>query len=228
MLREREWSMSMHVPEALSIKQYLPAYLEPNLSPEELLTGVTFASGASGLDPLTSKVASVISLTEQLEYFKEGIEKMKQFAGLEKTNFILANSVYLVVAGSDDISNTYYGSPFRRLHYDIDSYTNLMIDEASSFIQDLYKVGARRIGIFSTPPTGCLPSQRTVGGGILRGCAENYNQACQLFNSKLTVAIDSLSHKLPNSKLVYIDIYSAMTELIQNADKYGMYTLSAI
>ncbi|KAL2895406.1 GDSL esterase/lipase EXL3, partial [Bienertia sinuspersici] len=51
---------------------------------------------------------------------------------------------------------------------------------------ELYNLGARRIGVFSTPPIGCVPSQRTVGGGILRECAENYNQACQLFNSKLS------------------------------------------
>ncbi|KAL2895405.1 GDSL esterase/lipase EXL3, partial [Bienertia sinuspersici] len=121
--------------EELSIKQYVPAYLDPKLSPEDLLTGVTFASGAAGFDPLTSKLASVISLSQQLEYFKESIEKMKQLVGIEKTNFILTNSVYLVVAGSDDISNTYFDSPFRRLHYDIDSYTDLMLDSASSFVQ---------------------------------------------------------------------------------------------
>ncbi|KAL2895403.1 GDSL esterase/lipase EXL3 [Bienertia sinuspersici] len=207
--------------EELSIKEYVPAYLDPNLSSEDLLTGVTFASGGAGFDPLTSKLSSVISLPQQLDYFKEGIEKMKELVGIEKTNFILTNSVYYLVAGSDDISNTYYGTPFRRPHYDIDSYTDLMLDSASSFVQDLYKLGARRIGIFNIPPLGCVPSQRTVGGGILRECAENYNQACQLFNSKLSAAIDSLSSKLPNSKLVYVDIYTTFLDLIQNPNKYG-------
>lgn len=43
--------------EEFSIKEYLPAYLDTNLSPQDLLTGVSFASGAAGFDPLTSQVA---------------------------------------------------------------------------------------------------------------------------------------------------------------------------
>jgi len=42
--------------EEFAIKQYMPAYLHPNLGPEDLLTGVSFASGGSGYDPLTSKI----------------------------------------------------------------------------------------------------------------------------------------------------------------------------
>lgn len=43
--------------EELGIKEYLPAYLDPNLKPSDLPTGVCFASGASGYDPLTPKIA---------------------------------------------------------------------------------------------------------------------------------------------------------------------------
>lgn len=43
--------------EELGIKELLPAYLQPNLQPEDLLTGVTFASGGCGYDPLTTELA---------------------------------------------------------------------------------------------------------------------------------------------------------------------------
>ena len=42
---------------ALEIKELLPAYLDPNLQPQDLITGVCFASGGSGYDPLTPKLA---------------------------------------------------------------------------------------------------------------------------------------------------------------------------
>ncbi|KNA16355.1 hypothetical protein SOVF_089900 [Spinacia oleracea] len=210
------------IAEELSIKQYLPAYLDANLSPEDLLTGVSFASGASGFDPLTSKIASALPLTEQLEDFKEYIEKVKNIVGEERANFILRNSIYFVVAGSDDIANTYFGTPFRRSHYDVNSYTDLMLHSATSFVQELYKLGARRISVFGAPPIGCVPSQRTLGGGIVRECAENYNDAAKLFNSKLSDELDSLTLKLPNSKIVYTDIYTPLFDIIQHPLKYGL------
>ncbi|GFZ10467.1 GDSL-like Lipase/Acylhydrolase superfamily protein [Actinidia rufa] len=45
--------------EELGIKELLPAYLDPNLQTEDLKTGVNFASGGAGFDPLTSALARV-------------------------------------------------------------------------------------------------------------------------------------------------------------------------
>ncbi|KAF9621430.1 hypothetical protein IFM89_021469 [Coptis chinensis] len=42
--------------DALGIKKFLPAYNDPTLKPEDLLTGVSFASGGSGLDPFTAQL----------------------------------------------------------------------------------------------------------------------------------------------------------------------------
>lgn len=47
----------------------MPAYLDPNLNVEDLKTGVSFASGASGYDVLTSIVA-VTSYSVQLSTCK--------------------------------------------------------------------------------------------------------------------------------------------------------------
>ena len=41
----------------MGLKQYVPAYLGTQLSDWDLLTGVSFASGACGFDPLTSELA---------------------------------------------------------------------------------------------------------------------------------------------------------------------------
>ena len=42
--------------EEFGVKELVPAYLDPHLTTQDLLTGVSFASGASGYDPLTSKI----------------------------------------------------------------------------------------------------------------------------------------------------------------------------
>ncbi|KAI8549468.1 hypothetical protein RHMOL_Rhmol06G0026700 [Rhododendron molle] len=203
------------IAEELGIKELIPAYLDPNLQDKDLPTGVSFASGATGFDPQTPVIVSVISLDEQMKMFKEYIGRLKGMVGEERTNFILTNSVYLVIAGSDDLANTYFTIGIRKLQYDVNSYTDLM---------ELHALGAKRIGLFGAAPIGCLPSQRTLGGGILvRHCAENYNQAAQMFNAKVLVALRSLKSSLNDAKarLVYVDIYNPLLDLIQNHEKYG-------
>ncbi|KAK6118819.1 hypothetical protein DH2020_047432 [Rehmannia glutinosa] len=207
--------------EELGIKAVLPAYLDPSLQDQDFLTGVNFASGASGYDPLTSKIASVLSLTDQLELFREYITKLKKIAGDEKSSEILKESLIVLITGSNDITNTYFLTPFRQPHYDVPSYTELQVSYASSFVQDLYGLGARRIGVFSLPPIGCLPFQRTLRGGFERKCADEYNQVAQLFNEKLSHEMTSLNKRFPDAQLVYVDIYNPTLDIVNNPQKYG-------
>ncbi|KAG2692829.1 hypothetical protein I3843_08G068100 [Carya illinoinensis] len=154
----------------------------------DLITGACFASGGSGYDPLTPKLVSVLSMSDQLEMFKEYKAKLKGIVGEERTNFILSKSLLiLVVAGRDDIANTYFVSHARELEYDVPSYTDLMLDEATTFFN----------------------------------CSEKYNQAAELFNMKLSASLDSLNRNLPNSKMIYLDVYTPLLDLIENPKKYG-------
>ncbi|KAJ1416490.1 SGNH hydrolase superfamily [Sesbania bispinosa] len=66
-------------------------------------------------------------------------------------------------------------------------------------MQELYGLGARRIGVIGFPPIGCVPSQRTISGGIQRACSDSEKQAAILFNTKLLSQMDAL--KEPNSKV---------------------------
>ncbi|MED6137280.1 hypothetical protein PIB30_063631 [Stylosanthes scabra] len=207
--------------EDLGIKEFLPAYLDPNLESSDLLTGVNFASGGAGYDSLTSLTASAISISGQVDLFKEYIGKLKGMVGEERANFIINNSFYIIVFGSNDISNTYFLSRIRQLQYDIPSYTNLLLQSASHFFKELYDLGARRVAIFNIPPLGCIPFQRTAAGGIQRDCAQNINDAAEFFNAKLSHQIDSFNQQFPDARNVYIDVYTPLLDIILNYQKYG-------
>lgn len=72
-------------------------------------------------------------MADQLTYFQEYIEKVKGFAGKEKAEHIISKSLSIVIAGSDDLANTYYGTHAEEFLFDIDSYTSFMANSAASF-----------------------------------------------------------------------------------------------
>ncbi|WCJ32664.1 GDSL-like Lipase/Acylhydrolase family protein [Euphorbia peplus] len=207
------------IAEAFGVKKVLPAYLDPNLKTEDLLTGVCFASGGNGFDPVTNSLSGAFSLGDQLKFLKEYKEKIKAIVGEERSAEIVAKSAYILCTGTNDILNTYFLSTY--LQTDINSYTDFMIRNFITFIKDLYAVGARRFGVLSLPIAGCVPSQRTVRGGLQRNCFEKGNQAALLFNSKLVSAINTLNSTLPDSLLLYLDIYNPLRDLIEAPAKYG-------
>ncbi|XP_074347051.1 GDSL esterase/lipase EXL3-like [Apium graveolens] len=209
----------------LGIKDLLPAYLDPNLQSKDLPTGVTFASGGTGYDTQTSTLAEVIPLEKQLKMFQEYLEKLKSIVGEKKTSYILANSVFLLVAVSNDLANTYFSFGFRRFQYDVPSYADFLVSKCSEIIKELYDLGARRLAVFGAPPIGCLPIQRTLAGGLQRTCVDKYNDAAKLYNTKLSSKLDSLAKNLSRSNVVYIDIYNPLFDIIQNPQAYGFDTV---
>jgi len=53
------------------------------------------------------------------------------------------------------------------------------------------------------------------------GCAKQYNEVSQYFNSKLKEALAQLRVDLPLAAIIYVDIYSPKYSLFQNPKKYG-------
>ncbi|XP_044480272.1 GDSL esterase/lipase EXL3-like [Mangifera indica] len=208
------------IAEKLGIKELVPAYLDPDLQMEDLRTGVNFASAGAGYDSLTSSIASVIPLTEQLQMFDEYIERVKESFGEETARNIIANGFYVVSVSSNDIANTYYLFS-ARMYLNISDYTDLLNALASDFYEGLYKRGARKIAIFGAPPLGCVPIVRTFKGGQDRNCVTSINEASQLFNSKFKVTLQNLNKKYPDSRMVYVDDYTILNDMVQTPEKHG-------
>ncbi|KAK1261581.1 GDSL esterase/lipase EXL3 [Acorus gramineus] len=209
------------IAEKLGITEYLPAYLDPELSPEDLLTGATFASGGSGYDPLTAKIPMVLSPWDQLEMFEEYKEKLKAVAGEERAAIIVSESIYVLCFGTNDLANTYFSTPFRSAEYDLPSYINFVLRWATSFLKELYASGARKFAIIGLPPIGCLPYQKTLRGGITRECFDTFNEAALAFNSRCNIEIQKLNSELDGVKIAFGDIYGIIMDLIQNPFKHG-------
>ncbi|KAL8216479.1 hypothetical protein R6Q57_023316 [Mikania cordata] len=204
--------------EALRVKNYLPASLDPLIEDKDLQTGVSFASAGSGLDPLTSTQTSTIPISTQLDMFKEYVGKLKRNVGVETANNIISNSVVVVSIGTNDLL---LSQPYRRLQYDVPTYSNMLVKRVLNLTQEIYMLGVRRIVVLSTPPIGCLPAVRTIAGGPQRTCVDEENNIAQLFNNNLKQQLQLWTTAVPQSKVAFIDYYGTLMSIIENPQKYG-------
>ncbi|KAK7280771.1 hypothetical protein RJT34_25838 [Clitoria ternatea] len=203
---------------ALGIKQTVPAYLTQGLSIEDLVSGVSFASGGTGSDDTTANIQGVLKLSAQLRLFREYIRKVKRSVGKERVSKIISNSLYLFSSGNNDIAITYL--PLKSLT-PFPKYADLLVGWNIKFVRSLYKLGARKVWVLSTLPLGCLPGARTVGGGLLRDCAPLMNLAAQVFNAKLSAAIKSLRATHSDYDIKFVDVYNPLLNVIQNPSSAG-------
>ncbi|XP_037455163.1 GDSL esterase/lipase At1g20120-like [Triticum dicoccoides] len=204
----------------LGIKELLPPYLRNDLPLSELLTGVVFASGGSGYDPLTSIPSTATSSTGQLELFLEYKERLRALVGEEEMTRVISEGIYFTVMGANDLANNYFTVPLRHHQYDLPSYVKFLVSSAVNFTTKLNEMGAKKIAIIGIAPIGCCPSQRALGS---RECEPMMNQAANLFNSEIEKEIQRLDaeQNVRGSKFIYLDIYYNLLDLIQRPGFYG-------
>eukprot|EP00253_Pinus_taeda_P001563 PITA_01563 len=210
-----------YIVSSLGIKELLPAYLDPELKSEDLITGVSFASSGTGYDNVTAKILSVIPLWKQMEYFTQYQNQLIELVGKAAASYILSEAIYGISMGSNDFVNNYFINPIRMAQYTVEEYEDFLVEIATEFIRWIYSMGARKLAVIGVPPLGCLPSVITIRGGHSEGCVNEYNEASMGFNQKLIAAVDSLSTELVGLKMAYGDIYSILYDIIEFPQKYG-------
>ncbi|XP_057847458.2 GDSL esterase/lipase At2g42990 [Cryptomeria japonica] len=210
----------------LGLKDTVPPFLDPKLSTQDLLTGVSFASAGTGFDNLTAEVVSVIPVLKQVEYFKEYKARLTDLVGEENSSYIIREAIFLSIAGSNDFLENYYSLPNRRAHFSVEQYEDFLLNIYVTFIEDLYRLGGRKFGMYGLPPMGCVPLERSLYGQLSSGCVEIYNQAALSYNAQLMSTVSKLKTRLPGIKVVYVDIYYSSLDIIENPSKYGFETSS--
>ncbi|KAL1220146.1 GDSL esterase/lipase APG [Cardamine amara subsp. amara] len=207
--------------ETLGFTKYPPAYLSPEASGNNLLIGANFASAASGYDEKAAYMNHAITLPQQVEYFKEYKSKLIKVAGSKKSDSIIKGAIYLLSAGSSDFVQNYYVNPVLNKFLTVDEYGSSLIENFSTFIKQVYSIGARKIGVTSLPPTGCLPAARTLFGFHEQGCVQRLNTDAQNFNKKLNAAASKLQKQYSGLKIVVFDIYTPLYDLVQKPSESG-------
>jgi phospholipase/lecithinase/hemolysin len=88
-------------------------------------------------------------------------------------------------------------------------------------LQELYSLGARRIGVSSLAPLGCLPAVIRVFSHGSKACVTRFNEDAKGFNQKLNHTVLALSKKYPDLRIAVFDIYQPIYDLVTAPSKQG-------
>ncbi|PWA34952.1 GDSL esterase/lipase [Artemisia annua] len=121
--------------ENLGFTTYPPPILSKEANGKNLLLGANFASGGSGYYETTAEIYGTISLSKQLEYYKEYQKKLVGIAGKFNATSIITGSVYLLSSGSSDFVQNYYVNPLLYEEYTPYQFSDILIQAYSHFIQ---------------------------------------------------------------------------------------------
>ncbi|KAF4388832.1 hypothetical protein F8388_019011, partial [Cannabis sativa] len=125
----------------VGLKDYVPPYLDPSLSMEELMTGVSFASAGSGYDPITPQVGNVLPVLKQLEYFKEYKKRLESSIGKQETEHHINKAIFVISAGTNDFIVNYFTLPIRRKIYTtLSSYDIFLMEHVKTFLQPYLQI----------------------------------------------------------------------------------------
>ncbi|XP_006655787.1 GDSL esterase/lipase APG [Oryza brachyantha] len=207
--------------ETLGFESYAPAYLSPEASGKNLLIGANFASAGSGYYDHTALLYHAIPLSQQLEYFKEYQSKLAAVAGSSQAQSIINGSLYIISAGASDFVQNYYINPFLFKTQTADQFSDRLVGIFRNTVAQLYGMGARRIGVTSLPPLGCLPAAITLFGYGSSGCVSRLNSDAENFNRKMNYTVDSLSKTYSDLKIAVFDIYTPLYDLVTSPQSQG-------
>ncbi|MED6145705.1 hypothetical protein PIB30_027952 [Stylosanthes scabra] len=181
-------------------ESFLPPYLDPNLSVEELITGVSFASAGSGFDQLTPSISNVIPIGKQLEYFRECKRKIEDTLGKEGTENHIEKAAFFLSAGTNDF------------------------DVVAEGARKIAVAGVPPMGCLPLMIT--LNSNSPDNGILHRECIDQYSSVARDYNNLLQQELHLLQLHLNNNissppKIYYVDIYAPLAQMIQAPQSYG-------
>lgn len=205
------WIQQWRAASALGVKEMVPPYLNKSLSTEELKTGVSFASAGSGYDNATCRtMMTPLTVERQLQLFDEYKARLAGAAVPDR-------AFYLLCWGTNDVIQ----------HFTVSDgmtepeYADFMAARAVAAVRGLVARGARLLVVVGAPPVGCVPAQRIIAGGVRRQCATPRNQVALLYNRKLGQEIGRLNAKLAGVKIVLVDLYNILADVMHRYQALG-------
>lgn len=153
------------------------------------------------------------SLQDQLKQFQILIEQH------QIDQKLVQKSLFFLESGSNDVFN--YFIPFNTPTLSPDAYVEAMLIEVKHFVDQIYKLGARRVAIFSLGPVGCVPARALLPGAPVDRCFGKMNKMVKNYNFGLENLVKDIPNKYPGAAGAYGLIYNMVQLLRATPTRYG-------
>ncbi|KAK1267516.1 GDSL esterase/lipase [Acorus gramineus] len=199
--------------ELLGLPSLIPVFNDPKTRGDKVIHGVNYASGGSGILDSTGSVSGrVITLTQQINNF-EGVTLPE----LRARSVDLRKYLFVVGTGGNDYLLNYFLIPVGQ-RPSLISFTMSLLSTLSRRLKTLYSLGARKFVLQNINPNGCAPVVTAPMSGL---CNEAINAAILYYNAHLRLLVDHLRLSMPGSKLVYINAYKIIRDIIDDPTHQG-------
>ncbi|KAK4858613.1 hypothetical protein QYF36_019369 [Acer negundo] len=209
--------------ELLGFDDYISPY--STASGQDILRGVNYASAAAGIREETGQqLGSRISFRGQVQNYRNTVQQVVSLLGDEDSAAdYLSKCLYSIGLGSNDYLNNYfmplYYSSGRQ--YTPEQWADLLIQEYTRQLSDLYDYGARKFVLIGVGQIGCSPNELAQNSPDGRTCVERINSANEIFNNKLKALVDQFNNNRSDAKFIYVNVYGIFKDIITNPSQYG-------
>ncbi|KAG0497701.1 hypothetical protein HPP92_002119 [Vanilla planifolia] len=185
----------------------------------QYIHGVNFASGGAGVLPETHQ-GLVIDLQTQLKQFDKVKSSLSSELGDSEANELISNAV--LHQHRNKRLPELFGQSKTQEAFAPEEYVGLVIGNISEAIQELYEKGARKFGILSLPPLGCLPSLRAANPKADGTCLEEASSLALAHNSAVSAVLISFQYLLEKFKYAYSSgFYAWLYDLVHDPTRFG-------
>ncbi|KAL5583403.1 hypothetical protein UlMin_015845 [Ulmus minor] len=196
----------------------IPPYLQPDT--HNFLCGANFASAGAGALVETSQ-GFVIDLKNQVSYFKNVSQVLRQNLGDEEAANLLSRAVYLFNVGSNDYSVLFQTNSNVLRSYSHQQFVRFVIGNITSAIEEIYKIGGRKFGFQNIRPIACIPYAKLLAGGKNGACLDKITPLIKLHNQQLSELLQKLQSELKGFRYSLLDYHTFLEERMNHPSKYG-------
>ncbi|KAJ8770046.1 hypothetical protein K2173_010034 [Erythroxylum novogranatense] len=122
------------------------------------------------------------------------------------------------LSGSNDIFNYFLLGDKR----DLDTYVQTVLIQVADLVDQLYKLGVRRIALFSLGPVGCVPTRALLPSAPVDKCFDNMNLMVEKYNKGLEGLVKAISVRYTGTTAVYGAVYDIVQRFRSVPSRYGL------